>query len=68
MSHNTCKILVGISTSGVVTFLSKLWGGNTSDKQIVKESGLLNLLESADSVMGDKGFAIQDLLNPRMFP
>ena len=33
-------------------------GGNASDKQIVKESGLL------DSVMADKGFLIQDLLDP----
>ena len=26
-SHNTFKLLVGISPTGVVTFLSKLWGG-----------------------------------------
>ena len=63
-SHNTFKLLVGISPTGVVTFLSKLWGGNASDKQIVKESGLLNLLEPGDSVMADKGFTIQDLLDP----
>ena len=44
-SHNTFKLLVGISHTGVVTFLSKLWGGYACDKQIVKESGLLNLLE-----------------------
>ena len=39
-------------------------GGNASDKQIVKESGLLDLLEKGDSVMADKGFLIQDLLDP----
>ena len=44
-SHNTFKLLVGISPTGVVTFLSKLWGVNASDMQIVKESGLLDLLE-----------------------
>lgn len=44
--------------------MSKLWGGNASDKQIVKESGILNLLEKGDSVMADKGFTIQDLLDP----
>jgi len=63
-SHNTFKLLVGISPTGIVTFLSKLWGGNASDKQIVKESGLLNLLEPGDSVMADKGFLIPDLLDP----
>ena len=43
---------------------SKLWGSNASDKQIVKESGLLDLLEKGDNVMADKGFLIQDLLDP----
>ncbi len=63
-SHNTFKLLVGISPKGAVTFLSRLWGGNVSDKQIVKESGLLDLLEAGDSVMADKGFTIEDLLEP----
>ena len=63
-SHNTFKLPVGISPTGVVTFLSKLWGGYASDKQVVKESGLLGLLEKGDSVMADEGFLIQDLLDP----
>ena len=63
-SHHTFRLLVGISPTGVVTLLSKLWGGNEFDKQIVKESGVLNLLEKGDSVMADKGFTIQDLLDP----
>ena len=63
-SHNTFKVLVDISPSGAVTFLSQLWGGNASDKHIVRESGLLNLLEAGDSIMADKGFNIDDLLKP----
>ena len=43
-------------------------GGNASDKQIVKESGLLDLLEKGDSVMAVKGFLIQDLLATRCYP
>ena len=31
-SHNTFKLLVGISPTGVVTFVSKLWGGNLTSK------------------------------------
>ena len=38
-------------------------GGNASDEQIVKESRLLDLLEKGDSVMADKGFLIEDLLD-----
>ena len=63
-SHNTFKLLVGISSTGAVTFLSQLCGGNASDKHIVKKSGLLDLLETGDSVMADKGFTIEDLLDP----
>ena len=55
---------MGISPSGAVIFLSQLWGGNASDKHIVRESGLLNLLEAGDSIMADKGFDIDDLLKP----
>ena len=39
-------------------------GDNASDKQIVKESGLLDLLENGDSVMADKWLLIEDLLDP----
>ena len=51
---------MGISPSGAVTFLSQLWGGNASDKHVVRESGLLNLLEAGDSIMQikDKGVTL----------
>ena len=38
--------------------------GNASDKHIVRESGLVNLLEAGDSIMADKGFDIDDFLKP----
>ena len=58
---NTAKLLVGI-TPTVVSFIPPLWTGSISDKEIVKQSGLLNLLEAGDAVMADKGFLIRDLL------
>lgn len=36
--------------------------GSISDKEIVKQSGLVNLLEEGDAVMADKGFLIRDIL------
>jgi hypothetical protein len=55
-SHNTFKALVGISTTGAVVFISKLWGGSASDVEITRRSGLIDMLDSGDAVMVDKGF------------
>lgn len=38
--------------------------GSISDKELTKNCGLLNLLDSGDGVMADKGFVIHDLLEP----
>ena len=58
--HNTTNFLVGISLAGVISFVSDAWGSKTSDRQIVIDSGLLELLEPGDNVMTDKGFTIKD--------
>ena len=43
-SHNTAKGLVGISLSGMITFISHLYGGHVSDKAITQHCGLIDLL------------------------
>ncbi len=55
-SHNTVNFLVGISPTGAITFLSKVWGGRTSDKVITKNSVLIDLIEQGDHEMDDRGF------------
>ena len=58
--HNTFKGLVGISPDGVITFVSSLYPGSTSDKELTRRSGILDLLEPGDSVMADRGFDIEE--------
>lgn len=68
-NDNTYKGLIGISPSGAVTFISDLFPGSISDKELTRQSGILKLLEKGDSVMADRGFDIEedlDLLGVRL--
>ena len=61
-SHVTFKGLIGITPCGCVSFVSSLYTGAISDKEITARSGLIDLLEADNQVMADKGFLINDLL------
>ena len=60
--HNTVKILIGISPSGFITFLSDCYGGRQSDKFITQDSGFYENLERDDEVMADRGFQLREEL------
>ncbi|KAB0805095.1 hypothetical protein PPYR_02065 [Photinus pyralis] len=58
--HNV-KVLIGVSPSGMLTYLSKAYGGRASDKSIFNKEGIIDLLiPGADAIMVDKGFLIED--------
>ena len=58
---STAKVLAGITSTSVISFIH-LWNSPISDKKIVRNSGLVNLLEEGDAVMAQKGFLFWDLL------
>lgn len=58
--HNTVKYLIGIAPHGCITYISKGWGGRTSDKLLTECCGILNNLSPGDTVLADRGFTIAD--------
>lgn len=62
-NHTTLKGLVGISPGGAITYVSQLYTGSISDREIVMRSGFLKLpFDKGDLIMADKGFTIEDLV------
>ena len=59
-SHNTYKGLIGISPTGAVIFVSDLYPGCISDKELTNRSGLLDMLVKGDAIMAGRGFGIEE--------
>ena len=53
-SNTTLKGLIGIIPHGAISFISSLYTGSISVKEITRCNGILDLLENGDSVMADK--------------
>lgn len=59
---NTVKLLIGVSPSGLINFISLAASGKTSDKAIFNLTDLANKLKPGHAVMVDKGFMIANEL------
>ncbi|KAL3969288.1 phosphatase and actin regulator 4 [Sarotherodon galilaeus] len=66
-SHCTMKALVGIAPHGPVTFISNLYAGSVSDKELFKQSGIAEKLTEDMAVMVDKGFLITDCCKCKVY-
>ena len=60
-NRNTVKALIGASPGGLISYISPVYAGSTSDRQIVERSSLTSLCDPGDSLMADKGFNVQDI-------
>ena len=52
--HNTAKFLIGIAPQGVITFISRGWGGRVSDVHITENCGILENLMQGDLILADR--------------
>lgn len=59
-SHCTFKGLIGMAPHGMVTFVSSLYEGAINDKELLKQSGIVALLNPSMAIMVDKGFLVDD--------
>ncbi len=60
--HNTMKYLIAVAPQGVISFISKGWGGRSSDVNVTDHCGLLDKLLPLDLVLADRGFDIGEML------
>lgn len=56
--HNTLKALIGITPYGSISFVSRVWAGRISDKEITARSNFYSNIYPGDQVMADRGFLI----------
>ena len=58
--HNTSKFLIAASPQGVISFISKGWGGRVSDKYLTEICGILQHLLPGDLVLANRGFTVAE--------
>ncbi|XP_030015473.1 uncharacterized protein LOC115436698 [Sphaeramia orbicularis] len=61
-SHCTFKAMIGMAPHGPLTFVSALYGGSISDRELFSLSGIIPLLSPDMAVMVDEGFQVDDLV------
>ena len=65
-SHTTFKALIAVTPHGSACFISDLFEGSISDRDIFCRSGIIDFINPGDVLLVDKGFKIEDVLAPFM--
>ncbi len=53
---------MGMAPHGALTFVSTLFEGSMSDREVFRQSGITSLLTPDMAIMVDKGFLVDDLV------
>lgn len=58
-SGHTVKYLVGVTPSGLISYISPGFGGRSTDQAILEICDFLSKMKNGEAIMVDKGFLIQ---------
>ena len=58
------KILVGARSGGLISYISRAYGGLAFDRQVMERSDLRSRCDREDDFMSDKGFNAEDIFLP----
>ena len=61
---NTFKCLIAVTPNGGACFVSDLFEGEIDDVQTFRECEIMKHIRPHDVILADRGFTVQDLLNP----
>uniref|UniRef100_A0A8C5CIY1 THAP-type domain-containing protein n=1 Tax=Gadus morhua TaxID=8049 RepID=A0A8C5CIY1_GADMO len=67
VSHIAFKAMIGMAPHGAITFVSGLYVGSMSDREIFKHSGIAKLLQPDMGIMVDKGFLVDNLAGCKVY-
>lgn len=56
---HTVKYLIGVTPSGLVSYISPGYAGRSTDQTIFEKCDIISKLDDGDAIMVDKGFLIQ---------
>uniref|UniRef100_A0A0E9WU51 DDE Tnp4 domain-containing protein n=1 Tax=Anguilla anguilla TaxID=7936 RepID=A0A0E9WU51_ANGAN len=59
--------MIGIAPHGPITFVSALYAGSMSDREIFELSGISKLLTADTAIMVDKGFLVDTLVPCKVY-
>ncbi len=62
-NDNTVKFLIGIFPQSTIIFISKDYGGSSSDVFVIEDLGGLQKLLPGDVVLPDTGFTVKNSVN-----
>ena len=62
--HHTFKCLLAVAPNGTIVYVSNVYEGSMSDVKLFEDCGILEKLHPGDMLLVNRGFTIQELLNP----